>query len=219
MKKNSLISFIKKFWIWVVLFVTMFLLTITTTSAQYPEVPPPDYFPLPVGAVWNYESTSHTGGKSNWSQKVLQLEKQPDGSFLYQVEISSGFPIQDWYSKPPGWVLMHKELYVNNKQEAVFQPTRQYLRNPLAVADTWKWQGTGMNQIEISESSQVAAAEEVNVPAGKFQAMKVVTDVIQGGALVKKTYWYVNHLGLVKSMTDSNGVQSTSVLLSYSFPK
>jgi hypothetical protein len=57
------------------------------------------------------------------------------------------------------------------------------------------------------------------VPAGKFQAMKVVTKVVQGGTPVTKTYWYANWIGLVKSMTDTGSVQSTTELMDYSFKR
>ena len=54
---------------------------------------------------------------------------------------------------------------------------------------------------------------------GKFEAMKVMTKVVQGGAPVTKTYWYAPGVGLVKSMTDTGSVKSTTELLEYSAQK
>ena len=59
----------------------------------------------------------------------------------------------------------------------------------------------------------------VEVPAGKFQAMKVETKVIQAGTPVTKTYWYANWVGLVKSTIESPSFKSTGELLDYSFKK
>ncbi len=73
-----------------------------------------------------------------------------------------------------------------------------------------------MMGVEIDESNDVSGPETVSVPAGKFEAMKVMTKVIQGGALVTKTYWYAPSVGLVKSMTDTGSVKSTTELLEYS---
>jgi len=73
--------------------------------------------------------------------------------------------------------------------------------------------------VEIEESSRVMGAELVEVPAGKFQAMKVETKIIQGGTPVTKIYWFANWIGMVKSMTDTGSVKSTTELLDYSFKK
>jgi len=55
----------------------------------------------------------------------------------------------------------------------------------------------------------------VSVAAGKFEAMKVITKVVQGGAPVTKTYWYAPGVGLVKSMTDTGSVKSTTELIAH----
>jgi hypothetical protein len=188
---------------------------------QKPKEPPPDYFPLRVGDWWKYQSTAANGTQSEFSMKVLSEEKQANGEAHYQVEIQSTFkPIHEWYSKPAGWVLWHREVYTSNESMKVsFEPVRQYLKNPLAQGATWAWKGKGMMGVDIDESHQVIGVETIEVPAGKFQAMKVETKVNQGGTLVTKTYWYANWIGLVKSMTDTGSVKSTSQLLDYSFKK
>ena len=178
-----------------------------------------DYFPLHVGDMWQYRSTTADSKQSEFSIKVLNEEKE-NGNTLYLVETVSTFqPIHDWYSKPGGWVLMHRQEYVKTGSKAEYQPTKQFLKNPLMSGDSWRWKGKGMMGVEIDESNDVSGPETVSVPAGKFEAMKVTTKVIQGGALVTKTYWYAPSVGLVKSMTDTGSVKSTTELLEYSVKK
>jgi hypothetical protein len=125
-----------------------------------------------------------------------------------------------WYSKPSGWVLRHREAYPSNESMKVtFEPIRQYLKNPPATGDTWAWKGKGMMGVDIEESHRVIGPEMVEVPAGKFQAIKIETKLTQGGYPVTLTYWYANWVGFVKGMTESGTVKSTSVLLDYSFKK
>jgi hypothetical protein len=175
-----------------------------------------DYFPLRVGDTWKYRSTTADGKQSEFSIKVLNEEKE-NGNTLYLVETVSTFqPIHDWYSKPSGWVLMHRQEYVKAGQKAEYQPTKQFLKNPLTSGDSWQWKGKGMMGLEIDESNEVSGPETVSVPAGKFEAMKVLTKVVQGGAPVTKTYWYAPGVGLVKSMTDTGAVKSTTELLEHS---
>src|SRR2546423_14633944 len=145
--------------------------------AQKPQPPPPDYFPLRVGDWWKYRSTTADGKQSEFTFKVLNDEKQADGINRYLVETLTTFqPIHDWYSKPSGWVLMHRIAYPENEAlKADYQPVKQYLKNPLSVGSSWEWKGKGMMGVDIEESSRVTGSEVVEVPAGKFQAMKVET--------------------------------------------
>jgi hypothetical protein len=174
-----------------------------------------DYFPLSVGDSWKYRSTTADGKQSEFTIKVLNEAKE-NGKTLYLVETVSTFqPIHDWYSKPSGWVLMHRQEYVKTGQKAEYQPTKQFLKNPLTSGDSWKWKGTGMMGVEIDESNEVSGPETVSVATGKFEAMKVMTKVVQGGAPVTKTYWYAPGVGLVKSMTDTGSVKSTTELIAH----
>ena len=174
-----------------------------------------DYFPLRVGDSWKYRSTTADGKQSDFTIKVLSEEKE-NGEPRYLVETVSTFqPIHDWYSKPSGWVLMHRQEFVNTKMKAEYQPTKQFLKNPLTSGDSWNWKGKGMMGLEIDEQNEVSGPESVSVPAGRFQAMKVTTKVVQGGAPVTKTYWYAGGVGMVKSMTDTGAVKSTTELLEH----
>ena len=175
-----------------------------------------DYFPLRTGNSWMYQSTTADGKHSEFTIKVLN-EATENGDTQYLVETVSTFqPIHDWYSKPSGWVLLHKEEYVKSGTKGEFQPTRQLLKNPLADGDSWTWKGKGMMGLDIEESNRVSGPETVSVPAGKFSAMKVTTQVVQGGSPVTKTYWYAPGVGLVKSITDTGSVKSNTELVEYS---
>ena len=203
-----------------ILFVSLALLAVEAQKPQ-PSPPPPDYFPLRVGDWWKYRSATADGKQSEFTIKVLSDEKQADGTNRYLMETLTTFqPIHDWYSKPSGWVLMHRIAYPKNEAlKADYQPVKQYLKNPLSIGSSWEWKGKGMMGVDIEESSRVTGSEAVEVPAGKFQAMKVETKIIQGGMPVTKTYWFANWVGMVKSMTDTGSVKSTTELLDYSFKK
>ncbi len=190
-------------------------LLMTATVLAAPP-PPPDYFPLHVGDWWKYQSTGASGQKSEFTIKVTGEDK----NHVFTVETTNpAVTIDEFYTKPAGRVDWHKELYVKNNMTAEFQPVRQFLENPLKSGATWGWTGNGMMNTAIDEKNKVVGEETVVVPAGKFAAMHVHSDVTQGGTQVKKDYWYANHIGLVKSMTDSSGMKSTTELTDYSFRK
>ena len=93
--------------------------------------PPPDYFPLRVNDWWKYRSTTGDGKQSEFTMKVVSTEAATEGS-LYLVEIESAWPIREWYSKPNGAVLWHREAFPKNNSTVSFAPTRHLIKNPLA---------------------------------------------------------------------------------------
>lgn len=183
-----------------------------------PKEPPPDYFPLPAGAWWKYQSTVEGGATSEFTMKVAGEEKLGEVNAIL-VDIESVWPIREWYSKGNGMVGWHQESYLKNNSSVAFSPTRISIKNPLAAGQTWSWKGKGMMDVEIEETSTVSGPEDVVIGAGTFKAFKVTGTILQGGQKVDKTYWYVNWLGLVKAVTVSGPVRSTTELVDWSFRK
>src|SRR5207302_3815477 len=118
-------------------------LAVLAVLAQKDQPPPPDYFPLRAEDWWKYRSTTADGKQSEFTVKVLSIEKQADGTNHYLVETLTTFqPIHDWYSKPSGWVLLHRTAFPKNEAlKADYQPVKQYLKNPLSVGASWQWTG------------------------------------------------------------------------------
>lgn len=175
-----------------------------------------DYFPLRAGDSWTYR---HSEG-SEFTVKVLKDVKQPDGSLQYLVELHSGALIHYIYSKPNGWVLLHRVDYLDQEAMKIdYKPARQYLKNPLTVGARWVWAGKDVTGVDASESSRVVGLEWVEVPAGKFHAMKIVSEVSNGGSVVNKTYWYAPGVGCVKSWSEAGSTKYGYELASYSFKK
>ena len=207
-----------------ILFAVLLSLVAGASAAQRPaskapaKEPPPDYFPLPGGAWWKYKSTTDAGATSEFTMKVAGEEKLGDVTAIL-VDIESAWPIREWYSKGGGVVSWHKEAYLKNNQSAVFSPTRIAMKNPLASGQTWSWKGKGVMDVAIDETATVSGVEDVVTAAGTFKAVKVSTTVIQAGATVQKTYWYANWIGLVKAITDTGTIRSTTELVDWSFRK
>ncbi len=195
--------------------VAMSLSTLSAV-AQKSKATAPDYFPLRVGDSWTYRNTSDG---SQYSLKVVSEEKQADGSVRYHVEKLAGVKILTWFSKVSGWVLMHLESYPEHEGlQAAYEPARQYLKNPLVTGSNWTWKGKDQTQTDIEETNKVFGFEKVTVPAGKFRAIKVVSQV-GGGVQMTKTYWYAEGVGLIKSTTEGRGITYGSELAAYSFKK
>jgi hypothetical protein len=190
----------------------------TKRAAGQTSAAPQDFYPLRPGDSWSYR---HSEGNPI-NMKVLREEKQADGTVQYVVELSSGTLIDYFYSKADGWVLLHRTTYPDQENGPKFDysPPKQYLKNPLTVGAKWSWAGKD----GAKESNEVIGQEWIEVPAGRFKAMKVLSKVSQPeGGSTDKTYWYVEGVGLVKSMTEARSSAGQFnygyELVDYSFKK
>jgi hypothetical protein len=175
-----------------------------------------DYFPLRVGDSWTYRNTEEGG----YTLKVLSAEPQEGGPPRYVVEFRSGVIIQKVFSKTEGWVHFHDESYPEQEGlKATYEPPKQYLPNPLVAGQKWEWSGKDPTQMEHHESSRVVGFENITVAAGKFRAMKVVSEVSGGAIPMTRTNWYAEGVGLVKSTTQGGQIKYGSELTDYSFKK
>lgn len=174
-----------------------------------------DYFPLRVGHLWTYR---HSEG-SKFTYKVLSEEKQADGTARYVVELVSGARLHYTYSKPKGWVLQHKVSYPDEQSglKLDYEPARRHLQNPLVAGAKWSWNGKDVGGNDVSESNQVIGPEWVEVPAGKFRAIKMISQVSNGGTTATRTNWYAEGVGVVKSWTDAGAIRYGYELEDYSF--
>jgi hypothetical protein len=192
------------------------LLTVDAAERKASK-PAADYFPLRVGDSWTYRNISD---ESQYTLKVLAEEPQTDGATRYQVELHAGVIILKLFSKTKEWVLLHAERYPEHEgMEAKYEPPRNYLPNPPKPGFTWTWKGRDYTQSEVTEKGEVNGFETVTVPAGNFRAMKVVNEVSSGSAVMRKTYWYADGVGLVKTTTTGGKISYGSELIDYSFKK
>jgi uncharacterized protein DUF3108 len=194
-----------------------FLLTWAATAKEPKQTKaPPDYFPLQVGYSCSYRNTEEGG----YTLKVLSEEPHEGDPTRYVVELLSGVKILKTYSKTSGWILFHGETYPEHEGlQVTYDPPQQFMPNPLAMGQKWKWSGKDSTQMDYQESSGVVGAETVSVPAGKFRALKVVTEITAGGGVKTRTDWYADGVGLVKSSTDAGQFKYGSELTDYSFKK
>lgn len=193
------------------------LLLATNIPAQESKPARPDFFPLRVNDSWTYQNI---GDESQFTLKVLSEEKQKDGSIWYLMEMLAGVKVKRYFSKPDGWVLLHFEQYPEHEGlEIKYEPTKQYLQNPLVPGFKWEWNGKDYTQQEFAEKNTVADFEDVTVPAGKFRAIKLVSLVTGAASPMTRTYWYADGVGLIKTTTETKTMSYGSELVDYSFKK
>lgn len=194
-------------------------LLILAASATAKEIYVPDYFPCPKGGEWNYKINSSNGVTMDMRRLVTEVSKLDKGG--YKVVINSYSPTEtiNTYLKVAGWVYTDKAVTPSVSYTFDYEKDCNELMNPLATGKTWSYKGTA-GGMSITQDWKCVGVEAVKVPAGEFKsAIKVTSTSDMGGNASKYTFWYVDRVGMVKSITEAGGVTSTTELVSYKFPK
>ena len=88
------------------------------------------------------------------------------------------------------------------------------LKYPVKEGSSWETETTIGNQ-QYTVSARTRSAEEVQVPAGKYQAIPVKIETTVKGDKVSNTYWFAPDVGIVKQLVDVRGRSYSMELLKF----
>lgn len=171
----------------------------TTTAAPIPRKPkePPLYFPTRVGAKWVYQ----IGEKDELTLSVTAVEKTDAGLLVSVTK-----------HRPGGKTFLDKKMLVaptgvtqvegfDGKLESPWC----WLKIPCVVGE--KWESDCSNDLFVQKwECTVLGTEEVEVPAGKFTAVKVSSKLVAArrdrgpfpNIDISQVEWYAPGVGVVK---------------------
>jgi hypothetical protein len=166
------------------------------------------YLPTTVGDKRVFETSSRgkTGEVSEW---VTAVEKK-DGLTVVSFSGEEGGPTLYQYGASKDGAF---RVSAGNN---VYTPPYRLLKLPMKEGETWEelapaLAGTANPKMKYTTGKE----EEVEVPAGKFRAIRVESESVINGAVIRTTQWHVVGLGIVKVLTKDNGGERLQVLKSF----
>jgi hypothetical protein len=167
------------------------------------------YYPLKVGNKWTYqiESDAVPKGSSKLIHQIAKIDKKA-GVSLAQLEIVA----RDKVTASEYLSVSEKGIFRNNYNGEEITPPTCILKFPIKKNNTWKTESMGgKEKLNVTCKSD---EEEIEVPAGKFKTVKVVSDaeVVGAGIIVSTTYWFAQGVGVVKQHVNINSMQFTLLL-------
>jgi hypothetical protein len=166
--------------------------------------PKPLYHPVKVGATWVLQTGE--GSSATFRRfTVTGSEKIADGSYSAAVG-------EEW---PGNGIVTFRQTEVSERgtytvswhSRKLDQPLCQ-VKLPAKAGDTWELPPAGLQDGRPNRVYRVAGEEEIEVPAGKFKALRVRSEWDDYyGKKVREELWYAPAVGLIKHVTKSGDRQ------------
>jgi hypothetical protein len=166
-----------------------------------------DYYPVVKGAVWKYQITDNKNTKLYYQNEIVR--EGTYGEYYVSTVMSQSSEIP-----PPS---LQKDANLFCVSGGVIVRTlfgNFYLPNDLPVSAGSTWQDS-----EFPDGSPytVLGTETLKVPAGSFQAVKVLREGVAPDG-IKIYRWFVKGVGLVKVYIEDGDNWSSQDLESYTIP-
>jgi hypothetical protein len=168
--------------------------TLVPAAAQRDDQKPRLYHPIQVGAKWVYQD-----GQEDLTLVATAVD-QKDGAKVVTVARVAGDKQVPHYKM----AVSEKGLYILQMSQLDFDPPMCRLKFPHKPGDTWEVNVPGRpNFRELKCTVTVHPPAAVEVPAGKYTAIRVEWDGTDSGMPRRMTEWYAPGVGLVKRVTDA----------------
>jgi hypothetical protein len=164
-----------------------------------------DYYPLKVGTKWHYRVET-MGIESNATMQISKIESI-DGQAMARLDslIEDQVIASEHLSANETGVFRHR---FNGLPAS---PPICVLKYPIKDGESWKTDFVVGNEKCRVESQ--CAKEEVTVPAGKYQTVKVTTKMVNNGQRIMVVYWFAKDIGAVKQVVDAVGAGTVTMEL------
>lgn len=165
-----------------------------------------DFFPMKKGMVWVYTTLSK-GGRVLYESKVRVVDEIEDSKEVHSgakksFTIKSESPLETLtlkYKRQGNWTLLLEEEHSKDKYlNLKYEPPFKYVCQDMARGMSWTWHGRAAIGGTKTETMKVIGWEDVEVPAGKFRAIKVAIFSDTGGVIKTRYNWFAAGKGLVK---------------------
>jgi hypothetical protein len=170
------------------------LFLVATAAAPVPkEKAQPNYFPTTLGSKWVYKT-----GDGTSSMEVTAVETNGDTRF-----VTVAFRVNDKPTTTERMVISGKGVFRERRNNEPFEPPICVLRYPYKPGEKWD-----VNRQTEKTTFTAHEAEEIEVPTGRFKAIRV--EVVAPPAILelRETHWFVPGVGPVKSRYSTKGSET-----------
>jgi hypothetical protein len=163
------------------------------SAPRLKDVPGGPYFPTTVGDRWVTEMRyqNHT---TEYTEVVTAVEKK-DGALLVTVGRESEGAVGPDQSQVR---VTDKGLFRVSNLGTVYDAPYCVLQLPPKPGNAWTSEVVSGGTVTSTFKYKAVKEEDVEVPAGKFRALRIEVDVDGRGRASRSVLWYASRVGIVK---------------------
>ena len=150
------------------------------------------YFPMTVGDRWVVEMRYATTS-SEYTEAVTAVEKADGGTVVTVARGTEGQP--DSLSQVK---VTNEGLFRVSNLGTTYDPPYCILKFPVKPGQAWTSEVTSGGAVRTTFKYKAVEEEDVEVPAGKFRAVRLEVDIDTRGQARKSVIWYAPRVGIVK---------------------
>jgi hypothetical protein len=171
------------------------------------------YHPTQVGDRLEYEARSGRAARLTRITEVVTKVEKKDGALL--VSVSRDRRVGE--SAASTFAVSEKGVIQITTAGQDLPVPIPLLKLPAKLGDTWTYEpNTPAGAPQRKTTYTMGKVEEIEVPAGKFKALRVESETDLGdGRMARSTLWYASGVGLVKSVSDIGGTERTQILKAF----
>lgn len=194
-----------------------FLILLLLTLPALAEVP--DYYPLGEHSSWTYQVDN---GENSYRaiRTLTTVTDQNDASWdIHFTMVTPEARWVEWHRLHEGELFLFSISWPDENTIHGYEPPwpnkALHLSSP---GQRTSYQGVvkeGEKSVTIREMTRVVEKEQVKVPAGSFEAVRVEVTQIVGNQLYRADEWYADGVGLVRSVVDDGQHETVTELVEY----
>ncbi len=202
----------KGFWLYSLVLATSLALTPSKTDS----VKTTDIFINSIGLYNEYFPVDNKKltYKSDFGDVNLKIDKVnhfniftlEGDNFLYRQKLlvnEQGVFVKEVFQK------VRVLLFINQEESYSYSELFPRIKFPLTDGKSWNWEGQEITEEETNTiylNANVIGKEQIKVPAGTFEAMRVETKITStSGSKSIVNEWYAKNVGLVKMTANLEG--------------
>jgi hypothetical protein len=182
----------------------------TESAPRLKDVPGGPYFPTTVGDRWVTEMRYQTH-TTEFTEVVTAVEKK-DGALLVTV----GREVDGAVGPNQSQVrVTDKGLFRLSNLGTVYDAPYCVLQLPPKLGNAWTSEVVSGGTVTSTFRYKALKEEDVEVPAGKFRALRIEVDIDNRGRAGRSVLWYAPRVGVVKMEHDAGDSSYVRVLKSF----
>lgn len=152
------------------------------------------YFPMTVGDRWVVEMRYATRS-DEYTEVVTAVEKTKDGATVVTVGREADGKVGPQSSRVK---VTDEGVFRMSNLGTTYDPPYCILKFPVRPGQTWTSEVTSGGAVRTTFKYKAVEEEDVEVPAGKFRAVRLEVDIDTRGQARKSVIWYAPRVGIVK---------------------